>query len=52
MTEVHRYWINLKEPVLVAVDLVEEVAAVVAVEVLEEAVLLVWEDYFSLECPS
>lgn len=50
MTEVHQYWINLKEPVLVVVDSVEvSVAAVVVEEVLEGADL-VWEDYSRLEC--
>lgn len=51
MTEVHQFWTNLKELVLVA--LVEEVAAVVeVVEVLEGADHPVWEDCSRLECPS
>lgn len=64
MTEVPRYWTNLKEPELVAavalveaVDLAEavaaEVPAVVAVaEALEGADHPVWEDCSRLECPS
>lgn len=57
MTEVHRYWTNLKDPVAVAVaasveaaDMAEEVAVVV--EALEEVGHLVWEDCFRLECRS
>lgn len=56
MTEVHRYWTNLKEPVLeAAVDLVEEVAAAVEVEVAvaaEQVARLDWEDCSRLECRS
>lgn len=57
MTEVHRYWTNLKDPVAVAVaasveaaDMAEEVAVVV--EALEEVGHLVWEDCSRLECRS
>lgn len=68
MTEVHRYWTNLKEPVLVAVvalaeaaDLAEEVAAVLVVVVVVAAVAVAalegvdhpaWEDCSRLECRS
>lgn len=66
MTEVHRYWTNLKEPVLVAVvalaevaDLAEEVAAVLVVVVAAVAVAALegvdhpaWEDCSRLECRS
>lgn len=61
MTEVRRYWTNLKEPELVAVvalaevaDLVEEVAAEVAAVVgaLEGVDHPAWEDCSRLECQS
>lgn len=66
MTEVHQYWTNLKEPVLVAVvalaeaaDLAEEVAAVLVVVVAAVAVAALegvdhpaWEDCSRLECRS
>lgn len=59
MTEVHRYWTNLKELVLVvalaeAAELVVEVAVAVAVaaEVLEGVDHPVWEDCSRLACRS
>lgn len=58
MTEAHRYWTNLKEPVLVALvgALVEvavvAVAVAAVVEVLEAVAPQVWEDCSRLECRS
>lgn len=57
MTEVHRYWTNLKELVLVvalaeAAELVVEVAVAVAAEVLEGVDHPVWEDCSRLACRS
>lgn len=60
MTEVHQYWTNQKEPVPVVVAAmvevvevaVEEAAAVVAAEILEEVDPPDWEDYSRLECQS
>lgn len=57
MTEVPRYWTNLKELELAAAALAEEVAAEVAAvaavaEALEGVDHPVWEDCSRLECPS
>lgn len=61
MTEVHQYWTNLKEllVVVVAAAAMAEVAAAMAevaaaevVEVLEEVDHPVWEDCSRLECRS
>lgn len=56
MTEVHQYWTNLKEPVLVVAVASVEVAVVAVVEavavVLEEVDHLAWEDCSRLGCRS
>lgn len=54
MTEVHQYWTNLKELLLVVVVVVAAMAEVVeeVVEVLEEVDHPVWEDCSRLECRS
>lgn len=53
MTEVHQYWTNLKELLVVVVAAaMAEVAAAEVVEVLEEVDHPVWEDCSRLECRS
>lgn len=54
MTEVHQYWTNLKELLVVVVVAAAAMAEVVeeVVEVLEEVDHPVWEDCSRLECRS